>query len=177
MEAIGLTGEVACWEPEFIHNSRERTNVDMAWWDVNNGPTYCEVKLTEREFGPASEKTNEDRRKYDEKRTEFYLPGLQGKCPDEFLERNFFLKNYQIFRNLWLATTSDKATLVFLMPRANYRLWDQLNPIVDRLGDSLKSRIRIVAIEDVLKSLAIVHSPAWVSKYAMLLRAKYLLPT
>jgi hypothetical protein len=175
MAALGLPPDVAKWKPEFVLKPKEGTNVDMAWWSSAEAPTYCEIKLTEREFGPAKKKDGNFLRKYDGKMAEFYLQTLPGKCPDFMLEPEYFLKHYQIFRNIWLAALDDRAMLVFLMPRANTGLWQKLGPIREKLHQGLRNRIHIVAIEDVLSALTATKVPDWVSGYGALLQEKYVL--
>lgn len=175
MDALGVSREVGRWRPEHVPERKEGTNIDMAWWSADGIPTYCEVKLTEREFGPAQKRKREYLEKYAGKMAEFYLPDFVGKCPDRFLERKFFLDNYQIFRNIWFAAKYNNATVVFLMPKANTRLWEQLDPIWSELDLSLKSRIRKISIEDVLSALSAVSSPDWVAGHAGRLQEKYLL--
>jgi hypothetical protein len=175
MDALGVSPDVTRWKPEYVPERKEGTNIDMAWWAPDGVPTYCEVKLTEREFGPAQKRKPEYLEKYTGKMAEFYVPDLVGKCPERFLEPKFFLDNYQIFRNIWFAAKDNKATVVFLMPKSNIRLWEQLDPIRSELNLSLKSRIRKIAIEDVLSALSAVSSPDWVAGHARRLQEKYLL--
>jgi hypothetical protein len=82
MDALGVSREVSRWRPEHVPISIEGTNIDMAWWSADGMPTYCEIKLTEREFGQAQKRKREYLEKYTAKMAEFYVPDLAGKCPN-----------------------------------------------------------------------------------------------
>ena len=67
------------WDLERVPDAAEGTNVDV-WWRSADRETYCEVKLSEREFGPA---TNDAR--HQRKLEEIYGPVLHGQVNDELL--------------------------------------------------------------------------------------------
>jgi len=155
-----------------VPDVEEGTNVDMSWQNEQGEWTYCEVKLSEQEFGKATH----DQRHLD-KLSRIYAPILKPFCPPTMLEPVEFFKNYQILRNIWLAAREPKASVVFLLPAANTKLWESLDDVVDSMAPSLRNRIYRVPIEKVLKSL--VEDPQCASElkwYAEQLIEKYFVP-
>ncbi len=53
LRALGTNGSVSNWLFELVPDAEEGTNVDISWKDTNGSWTYCEVKLSEQEFGKA----------------------------------------------------------------------------------------------------------------------------
>lgn len=170
LKALGIQGAFAGWQPEYIADAAEGTNVDVMWFDSGGTKTFCEVKLSEQEFGVAK-----DDRRHRQKLEEIYRPVLTGQCDPELLEPPAFFSRYQLLRNVWLAARDPDSSVVFLVPRGNTALWSQLAPFIKKLAPPLARRVHAVAIEDVLDALASSEngrSPlAW---YAQLLQEKYL---
>ena len=172
LRAMGLPGDVAGWQPEYIEDPAEGTNFDVMWQAPDGARTFCEVKLSEQEFGSA-----QDDRRHRQKLDGIYRPVLSGQCAASLLEPSEFFANYQLLRNVWVAAKEPGATVVFLVPRANTALWSQLEPFIAQLAPSLARRVHAVAVEDVLGSLASSeHSPPHLAWYARLLREKYVAP-
>lgn len=173
LQAMGVPGQVAGWQPEYVADASEGTNVDVMWYGSNGSKTFCEVKLSEQEFGIAK-----DDRRHRQKLDEIYKPVLTGQCNPELLEPSSFFARYQLMRNVWLAAKYPGATVIFLVPRANSALWQQLAPFMAQLAPSLGSRVHAVATEDVLAVLASEKQKqpglAW---YAKLLQEKYAPPS
>ena len=171
LAAMGLEGAVKRWQPELIADAAEGTNVDVAWASPEGAWTYCEVKLSEQEFGLAS-----GAKRHHVKLAEIYGPVLRAHCSAEMLEPGRFFSNYQIFRNLWLAARELQSSVVFLLPSQNEALWQPLQTVKDCLQGALAQRFHIVSIERVLQNLASdeVLDPRlrW---YAELLAEKYVL--
>lgn len=169
LHSMGLSGEAIDWQPEYIDNMAEGTNIDVMWHAQDGARTFCEVKLSEQEFGAAK-----DDRRHRQKLEEIYKPVLEGQCAPELLEPAAFFSKYQLLRNVWLAAKEPSASVVFLVPRANVALWPQLNPFIEQLAPSLGRRVHAVAIEDVLRTLASSdESPPYLAWYARLLQEKY----
>lgn len=169
LRAMGLRGEAAGWQPEYIVDATEGTNVDVMWYDAHGARTFCEVKLSEQEFGIAK-----NDRRHQQKLDEIYRPALIGQCAPELLEPQAFFSRYQLLRNVWLAAKDPEASVVFLLPRANSALWPQLVPFIEQLAPPLARRVHAVAIEDVLSALASSkHTPPRLGWYALLLQEKY----
>jgi hypothetical protein len=170
LQAIGLTGEFAGWQPEYIADATEGTNVDVMWYAPSGAQTFCEVKLSEQEFGIAK-----DDKRHRQKLEEIYKPILIDHCEPEMLEPPAFFAHYQLLRNVWLAARAPDSSVVFLVPRANSALWRQLAPFIKRLAPPLASRVHAVAIEDVLSSLASSKRvPSPLAGYALSLQEKYI---
>lgn len=172
--AMGLSAGVVQYHPELKPYPKEGTVVDMVWGSADRR-TFCEVKLSEAAFGSAGIKKQARLELYRTRLNTIYRPLLHRLVPREMLQEQFFCKNYQIFRNLWLIAQEPHAILIFLMPRANTRLWAQLNPICDALNPSLAQRVRIIAAEDVLANLTAAAAPAWVARYAQAMQEKYVI--
>ena len=146
--AMGTSGKLKKWIPEWVPDAEEGTNVDVSWQNERGGWTYCEVKLSEQEFGKATH----DRRHLD-KLSRIYAPILTQFCPSSMLEPEQFFKNYQILRNIWLAAREPKASVIFLLPAANTKLWESLDDVVESMAPSLRDRIYRVPIEQTLMDL------------------------
>jgi len=160
--------EIEAWDLERVPDPQEGTNVD-AWWRSAGGETYCEVKLSEREFGPATDDARH-RRKLDS----IYGPALRGQVDDVLLEPEAFFENYQILRNLWLAARAghEQDRVVFLLPQANARLAAQLQEVLTQVKRPLRSRVSVVYTESLLERLRkdTASGLAW---YAWWLQEKY----
>jgi hypothetical protein len=172
LTAMQLPGEAAAWRLEHVADPTEGTNVDVAWQGGEPGCpwTYCEVKLSETDFGTArNDATHRD------KLDRTYGPALAHYVNAELLEATQFFMNYQLMRNLWLAALKPTSSVVFLLPRRNQRLWDRLQAITDNTAPALAKRIRVAATEDVLDRLAAQEdTPPHLALYAKQLAEKYI---
>jgi len=172
LRALGVKGEIESWSAECVPHLEEGTNVDIAWKDCQGAWTYCEVKLSEQEFGQAKADT-----RHREKLTTIYDPVLRCSCPETLLEPLEFFDNYQIMRNIWLAARDPTASVTFLLPRANRGPWIPLQKVIGSLALPLRKRVRVAAIEDVLSCLVngtdVSPRLAW---YTEMLIEKYVLP-
>jgi len=173
LHALGIAeDDIRDWRPEAVPNSQEGTNLD-AWWLTESGIEYfCEVKLTEAEFGSAR---NDSR--HQEKLRTIYLPRLEGLVASKLLAPAPFFSAYQILRNIWHAASSPTARVLFLFPRGQPALSRQLDVVLDSLAPTLRNRVFVAHTEDVLVSLAAKASPTTLGRYATALAAKYLPPT
>jgi len=169
LAALGQKGDLLRWEPEAIPDLLEETNLD-AVWETNDGvKTFCEVKLSERDFGKAR---HDDR--HLAKLREIYLPRLAPDLSPELQTTAGFFGSYQILRNVWHMVGTPKGRLIFLIPRRNARLWPLLETVRAGVAQKVRSRIHCVAIEDVLDSLAEnTASPTRFRGLARQLREKY----
>ena len=172
LRALDVKGSVSNWFPEHIADAGEGTNVDVSWRDSNGNVVYCEVKLSEQEFGKAA-----GEKRHLMKLQSIYAPALQPYCPAELLQPDFFFANYQILRNIWLAARDPNATVVFLLPVRNEVLWKPLRAVIAKLEPPLRKRVQLAEMEDVLRKLDSDKSmPARLSMYVELLAEKYVLP-
>ena len=166
---MGLPGKAESWCPEYIVNPDEGTNVDVSWHSARGDWTYCEVKLSEAEFGTAT-----DDKRHREKLDSIYRPVLAEYCPAELLEPKAFFASYQVLRNIWLAARDPRASVVFLLPRHNGALWDPLQAVTTAVSADLVKRVHIVATEDVLSTLVSARTtPPRLAWYAEMLSEKY----
>lgn len=172
LRALGQDGTVTSWELEAIPVPEEGSNLDALWTTSTGLRIVCEVKLSESEFGTAE---NDDRHR--RKLAEIYRPGLEGLVIPESLEAPAFFDHYQVFRNVWHMCRVPPSELLFLMPRANVRLWAAIGPALDRLLPGARERVRLMAIEEVLSALVGDEAcPAELRGYAKSLTAKYIVP-
>jgi hypothetical protein len=170
LRALGQWGEVTNWEFETVPVPGEDTNVDVLW-DSSIGPrTYCEVKLSEADFGTAA---NDEA--HNDKLRSIYSKSLIGQVDAILLEPTTFFDHYQLLRNLWQIVGSQDARLIFLLPRANKRIWKDATLFKLRVAQSLRERVTVVAIEDVILGLCEDNRcPDSLKQHAQLLRAKYI---
>jgi len=171
LNALRTPGTVVHWQPELVPSFEEGTNVDVAWKGSGGAWTYCEVKLTEAEFGTAT-----DDGRHREKLSKFYRPNLEGHCDPLLLEPEEFFCNYQILRNIWLVARQPDASLVFLLPKGNTALWGPLRAVLVRVNPKISARVRAISIEDVLLALKTDSTlPPLLKTQAELLVEKYCL--
>lgn len=167
--ALGQRTELVSWEPEAVPDSTEGTNLDAAWVTTDGTKTFCEVKLSENDFGKA---LSDERHR--NKLRDIYLPRLAPYLSQELQTEAGFFRSYQILRNVWHLVGTPKGRLVFLLPRGNSKLWPMLEATIEHISTSVREKIHCVAIEDVLDSLASdTVNPPLFRAYAQKLREKY----
>lgn len=170
LAALGQRSTLESWEAEAIPDPAEATNLDARWSTSDGVETFCEVKLTEAEFGTAS-----DDAVHRAKLESIYAPRLSGVVDPSLLAPREFFKAYQILRNLWHAAGSQTARLVFIYPRQHTVLTRALSPVLEKVSPSLRNRVRVVYVEDVLDALRDNQScPDKLRAYAGILAEKYL---
>ncbi len=172
LKAVAWSGVASTWRFEEVPYEEEETNVDVTWVNPDGFPTYCEVKLSEADYGTARPDL-----RHRKKLTRTYTHALTGYVGASLLKPEAFFANYQILRNLWLAAKNPAVRVVFLLPRANVRLWKPLRRVLGQVAESLAKRVSVTAIEDVVESL--VSSPVVSSQlrwHARKLREKYVPP-
>jgi len=168
--AVGMK-EVVPLDPmfELVPDCEEGTNVDVGW-TCEGGAVYCEVKLSEREFGAATADARHRR-----KLAEIYEPVLRGQIDDTLLVESRFFADYQILRNLWLAARPgrERDHVVFLMPKASAPLVGQLETVLGQVRAPLAKRVRVVYLESLLSELGEDESWDGLGWYARMLIEKY----
>ena|SRR5579862_3875657 len=118
------------------------------------------------------------RRKHRAKLREIYRPRLVGHIDDRMLEEAQFFAAYQVLRNVWHMLSVPGSRLLFLLPRSNIRLWNELAPTLATLDSATRERISAIAIEDVFSELRQDAScPQALRQYAASLEAKYVIGT
>jgi hypothetical protein len=147
----------------------ERTQIDVQWMVDERTWVYCEVKLSEGEFG-----TTEGAGRHSRKLEETYRPVLDRYVSDQIWDDKGarFYQFQDVYQHLWLAARGGHETdeVRFLLPRANDILIEQYHEAMSLVGPALKSRTRLIYVEDVLRQLARSHDTAW---YGRLLEEKY----
>lgn len=147
-DAFGLPDRLARVEFEVILDEEERTNVDAVLTSQGGVRTFCEVKLSESEFGSA--KADARHRKKLEK---IYAPHLQGIVNPSLLEEANFFRDYQILRNLWLLHGDATTRLAFLLPAANAPLVVQLERVLAGVTAQYRPRVHVIFVEQLLRRL------------------------
>jgi hypothetical protein len=110
-----------------------------------------------------------------EKLDKIYRSRLDGEVDPRLLTAERFCAAYQILRNLWLAASNPRASVVFLMPRENTALVSKITQVLSLVGPELRAATRVAYVEDLLTELAgPVEAPNEMAWYAAILREKYL---
>jgi len=170
LRALGQKGTLAKWEPEAIPVPDEETNIDVSWETMEGELTFCEVKLSETEFGEAT-----DDPQHRAKFRDIYCATLSGHLEPSKLDPVDFLRAYQFNRNVWHMVRRDCSRLIFLLPRSNTSLWRSLQEMLLGVIPLTRGRISAVAIEDVIERLSSDDScPKLLREYPMKLRQKYI---
>jgi hypothetical protein len=171
LRALGCQGVFASWEPEAIPDADEGSNIDMLWTTEDGAQTFCEVKLSEADFGSAP-----DDARHRDKLENIYGPVLAAHLESRRLEREVFFDAYQFNRNVWHMVRSDRSRLIFLLPRSNAVLWSLLQELLLGVVHRRRNRISIVGIEDVIAKLSSDdRCPRGLLQYANKLKQKYLI--
>ncbi len=169
LRQLTQTAQLTSWELEAVPDPVEGTNLDAQWVTDDGTTTICEVKLSEAEFGKAA-----DDARHRDKLARIYQPVLSGCVPPALLNAPMFFEVYQILRNVWHLARLQNGRLVFLLPRANTNLWATLTQVLGQVAPPTRSRIAIIAIEDVLQGLAAdANCPSDMRIYAKGLSLKY----
>jgi hypothetical protein len=169
LRALGQHASLTGWAPEVVPDLTEGTNIDVVWNTSDGVTTYCEVKLSERDFGKAQ---HDERHLM--KLQKIYGPVLTGHVADALLEPAAFFDAYQILRNVWHLLSAPDRRLIFLMPQENESLSLLLKKTLQGINDATRRRITTLAVEDVLDQLCSDPlSPTLMRTYAEDLRAKY----
>ena len=171
-DAFGLPDRLAHVEFEVIVDEKERTNVDALLISQTGVRTFCEVKLSESEFGSA--KADARHRK---KLENIYAPHLQDIVEPSLLEEANFFRDYQILRNLWLLHSDATTRLAFLLPAANETLVAQLERVLAGVTSAYRARVHVVLAEQLLRRLQGVAdvAPA-LQRHAQAMEEKYVPP-
>lgn len=168
-KALGLDMKAPCADWRFEEVQDEDTNVDIVWQSQDGQKVFCEVKLSEAEFGKA---TNDER--HHNKLRDVYHPRLVGLVSPDLLEPKTFFAHYQLLRNVSLLHVDEGSQLVILFPGANKALNPQLKRILDGIKPSYQRRVHVVHIEDALNSLCANESLAQPLRvHASALKEKY----
>jgi hypothetical protein len=171
LRALGQEGVLDKWEPEAVPEPDEGSNIDVIWITMDGTRTFCEVKLSEADFGKAT-----DDARHRAKLKDIYAPVLATHLEPGRLERKAFFGAYQFNRNVWHMVRADHNRLIFLLPRENDVLWKQLQELLLGIVPRTRERISAVAIENVIARLSgDDRCPKRLREYANKLEQKYLI--
>ena len=167
--ALGLDMDVPSEGWRFEEIQDENTNVDIVWQNQDGQKVFCEVKLSESEFGKAAN----DQRHLDKLR-DIYQPRLAGLVSSDLLEPTTFFEHYQLLRNVSLLHGESASQLVVLLPRANTSLSPRLERVLAGINQDHRHRVHVAYVEDALNSLCANQSLAQpLRAHASALKEKY----
>lgn len=167
---LGVDADVLKWRFEVVPDPAEGTNVDVMWKGLGGACVYCEVKLSEAEFGTAK-----DDPRHQKKWSEVYKPRLKSLVSEDLLSDRTAFKYYQLLRNIALLSSDPKHRLVILMPRANEALDPSLQKVLAGMKPSFRERVGVEYIEDCLSKLEKNSSlPIPLQIHAARMREKYI---
>jgi hypothetical protein len=171
LRALGQEKVFAKCELEAVPVLDEGSNIDMVWTTEDGAQTFCEVKLSEADFGKAA-----DDHRHRTKLKDTYAPALVAHLEPQRLEALAFFDGYQFNRNVWHMVSEDRNRLIFLLPRENAVLWSLLQESLLGVLPRTRERISVVAIEDAITKLCLDdRCPKNLREYANKLKQKYLI--
>lgn len=145
----------------------KKTNFDFYIKDTTTR-VYVEVKYTEDAFGSAVLDTNHQR-KYKEVYEDLLMKNKYIKS--EVKNVDFFLKHYQIMRNL--VHLDESSYVVFLIPKQNKKVYNQANDAYNHiLTDLGRERCKISLVENWIDEL-IRNDDEKVRSYYKVFKTKY----
>lgn len=139
----------------------KKTNFDFYISDKGS-KVYFEVKYTENRFSTAKSDNN-----HQEKFKQIYEPLLKDNpyIKNECKNQDFFLKNYQIMRNL--IHIKENCFVVFLIPKQNKTIYKKaLSSRDEVLTDRGRSLFRVALLEYWIDHLTQIDNPKLRSYYA-----------
>jgi hypothetical protein len=173
LRALGQGGVLVEWKPEAGPEPDEGSNIDVLWTTGDGVQTFCEVKLSEADFGKAA---NDARHR--DKFHDTYRGVLAAHLEPRRLEYLAFFDAYQFNRNVWHMVSADRNRLIFLLPRANAVLRALLEELLKGVAARTRERISPVFIEDVVAKLSVDdRCPRGLREYAIKLKHKYVIQT
>ncbi len=153
-----------------LEKAERRTSFDFHLRNQEARDLFVEVKYTEDGFGGATI----DEAHLDKFR-DTYSPLLENSAylAEDCNDPAFFLKHYQVLRNL--VHISPQSEVVFLFPRANGKVAEQAAHAREvLLTDSGRERMRIVFLEDLVAELVAACRGTRLGGYYESFRSKYL---
>ncbi len=169
LRALGQNATLVGFKPEDVPDPEEGSNIDMVWKTDDGIQTFCEVKLSESDFGKAT-----DDARHRGKLNNSYGALAEHLEPGRFDGAAFF-DAYQFNRNVWHMVRGDHNRLIFLLPRRNIRLWALVKDLLLGVVPRTRKRISVIAIEDVIAELSTdIRCPERLRPYANKLKQKYL---
>lgn len=171
LAALDVVGNaLASFRFESVPDPEEGTNFDFVATLADGAQVLVEVKLSESEFGRCRADEEHER-----KRCSLYVGRLAGKVVDEALQPAAFFTNYQLLRNVSHLRPHD--ALVLLVPRSNTGTFAQASSFISTFVEpGWRSRIKLVALEDLIERLCGMSPNSSTSEMLTLLREKYIVP-
>ncbi|NLE23941.1 MAG: hypothetical protein GX625_01155 [Clostridiaceae bacterium] len=125
---------------------KERTSFDFYIKLLSGIEVFFEIKYTEEGFGK-TDIDDKHKRKYEEK----YKKVLEAndEINQENINEQYFLNNYQLMRNI--IHISDRRYIVFLYPKENHKIENELKASKDIIKESYHSHLIILTWEKLLK--------------------------
>ena len=148
VDSLGIgPDKVAYWEFEKVIDRHEKTNFDLFLELKSGAKIFIEFKYTEGKFGRATD--NEQHRR---KLRDTYAPKLRDFVNPEYLKKEKFFANYQLFRNLYYINPGRDDKVVFLFPRGNVKIAKNVDTVLESAirNSSVRSMIEIRYLEDVV---------------------------
>ena len=152
-----------------VSNSR-KTSFDFFIQLQGTKRVYVEVKYTEQEFGRAKSDHS-----HKEKFIKTYLPLLENNIfiKDECKTESFFLKHYQIMRNL--VHINEESIVVFLYPKANRKIDSQAKLVYENvLTTKGKEKLKLLFLEDAVTRILETVAQEKINTYFREFKRKYL---
>ncbi len=153
-----------------LEKAERRTSFDFHLRNQEGRDLFVEVKYTEDGFGGAQM----DEAHLDKFR-DTYAPLLENSAylTKDCNDPAFFLKHYQVLRNL--VHISQQSEVVFLFPRANGKVAEQAAHAREAfLTEGGRERMRIVFLEDMVAELVDACRGTSLQGYYESFRSKYL---
>lgn len=146
MDITGLPKTGASFE--FQPDPDEGTCIDFSLPLSSAARVNFEIKYSESEFGSAKAD-----KAHLEKFKTTYKSRLAGRFKESFCCEAQFLQHYQIARNVWHLNEAAGDIAVFFFPRANTCLRQEEETIRTCAVEPFRSRIHILYLEDLIRSL------------------------
>jgi hypothetical protein len=149
LDALGVDGNPGSGaEFEYAPDPLEQTSIDFSLPLRSGARVLIEVKYTETSFGSAKKDAE-----HLDKFALTYRPRFDGRFLPEYEQIDFFLKHYQVLRNIWHIRDAEGDIVVFLLPRSNEALLRRVSVIEGCTQGRFRDRVRIVYLEDLLETL------------------------
>ena len=174
LQVLGFRQDEVCEAGfEKVLDSKEGTNFDFYLRYQDGQQVMVELKYTEDVFGGAKNDAHHQRKYKD-----VYLPLLAGVVrPEKLSDPVFFLKNYQLLRNLAYLKTHDTNVTVFVVPEQNTPLVAVLKVLLEEIVcPEYLHRVKVCYMEDLVRQLAIASRGVdeRISRHLEVFQEKYL---
>lgn len=149
-EVLGLVGQARNATFEKVIDVIEGTNFDFFFVQDSGARVFCELKLSESEFGTAVADDS-----HQEKLKMVYASKLLGKVSDACLKAEMFFSNYQVLRNICYLEAASSDCLYFIFPKANKRLRTIEGFLATHVHARLAAQVRVVHLEELAERIEV----------------------